>query len=1069
MGQHLNKKNIADVVALTPMQEGILFHYLADSKSDEYFEQLHLELSGPIDINIFTITWNFIAETNETLKTVYRWQKIDKPVQIVLKERNVQIEFYDLSEEDQPVEVFYKIKAEDREKKFDLREVPFRVALCKISELRYTMLISNHHILVDGWSTGIILKEFFTVYDDFQSGREPKKITKSKFSQFVKLLKNDDRLETEKYWREYLKDLECKPMPKMNLVDEERKNGINTYSLSISSELSEEITDFTRVHKITLASLLYSAWGILLSRYTTSDDVLFCATFSGRDVRIQDIEEMVGLFINTLPLRIQTGPVTQVLHLLKEVNQSLQTMSGYTNTSLVDIKSYCGIHNSADFTNSLVVIENYPLVAGNSQNLKVESYSMFEQTNFDLTLSITTFGELELHFSYKLDQYSDKVIEKMACHLANILSTLVNQPEQLVKEVKILSTEEEQHLLFDLNNSDCQFPAYKAIHELLEEQVEKQPDLPAIVWAEGEMSYGKLNAQANKLARILRTKGVQPDSIVGILTERSPEMLVGIFAILKAGGVYLPLDPTYPKERLGYIFKDSGAQLLLKGIDLDLTLDTNILNIELDGSVSAEEGVNLPLVNQPSDLAYIIYTSGSTGKPKGVMVEHRNVLNTVLALQEKFLLLTGDTFLLKTNYTFDVSVAEIFGWFLGHGRLAILAKGVEKDPKSILQAIYQYQVTHINFTPSMLRIFLNILDEANLHLLTNVRYIISAGEALSGELVDQVKSLQCNFQLENNYGPTEATIYATNCSVLSLENTSIVPIGKPLANMKVYILDEDQRLLPEGVPGELCIGGSGVARGYLNRPEMNRDRFIRSPFNSEGMIYRTGDLARWLPNGEIEYLGRIDQQVKIRGYRIEPGEIESQLLKHSHIKAVAVVAREDHLGEKYLAAYYVTDDILPASELNEYLAAILPEYMIPTYFIQIEKLPLTSSGKLQRKGLPDPVAKVQDGTEYVAPQTEVEEILVGFFEEILGTTGKIGIHDNFITLGGHSLRTATLMAKVHKELDVEIPLQEIFKNPTVKGIADYIQNAQKFIFERIELVQTLEYYLSRLHKKDSIF
>ncbi|MCK5055225.1 MAG: amino acid adenylation domain-containing protein, partial [Candidatus Aminicenantes bacterium] len=574
------------------------------------------------------------------------------------------------------------------------------------------------------------------------------------------------------------------------------------------------------------------------------------------------------------------------------------------------------------------------------------------------------------------------------------------------------------------------------------------------------LTYRQFREETDRLALFIKNKGVICGSLVGVVLDRSIEMVGGIFAVLKAGGAYLPLLPEYPEERKQYILKDSGAKIVITTRDVYKKpgipgVETVYIDEEI-GSVGARRAVPEPTPSA-GGLAYVIYTSGSTGKPKGVVVEHRSVVNILTDLQKKYPLNESDTYFLKTSYVFDVSVAELFGWFFAGGRLAVLKKGGEKDPGEIITAIERTAVTHINFVPSMFNAFVDELKEENIHKLSTLKYIFLAGEALLPELVDKFRRFNTGIVLEDIYGPTEGTIYSSYFSLTRWQDGTSIPIGKPVQNVELYILDKDNNMQPIGVPGELCIAGKNLARGYLNQPELTAEKFVSGGVGSD-FLYKTGDLARWLPDGDVEYLGRLDYQVKIRGYRIELGEIESQLLKHEDVKEAVVIARDDKAGDNYLCAYIVAknpDHV--GANFRQYLARTLPTYMIPAHFVEIEELPLTPTGKIDRKTLPEP--EIKTGSGYAAPTNETEKRLVAIWADVLRIDMSVsGVDDNFFESGGHSLKVTRLLGRVHKEFNTEVPFSQIFKTPTVRGLASYINQTEKSKYSGLKAAKVKEYY-----------
>jgi tyrocidine synthetase-3 len=1078
----LNKKNIEDIFALTPIQQGMLFHYLKDPNSDPYFEQLSLEIWGEIDRDIFAKAWNFVIESNEMLRTIFRWKNVEHPIQIVLKQYKLQPLFFDLfgKQEDERKKLLSQIKLKDRKTKFNLQEVPFRVMLCRREKDKYEMIISNHHILYDGWSNGIILKEFFDAYNDSASGKRLVKPVKTKFKEFVKWIHSRVIDRQKKFWQDYLQGFDTQTVLPIKGIKEKGSSEAENYQMMLPKVVKNRVSDFVKNRQMTLAALFYCAWGILLQKYCNSDDVIFGTTVSGRTTRVKGIENVVGLFINTIPLRLKTEPGEKIGDLLDRINHFLEIRETYENTSLLDIKKYSELGNNQELFDSIIVLGNYPLDpdlmrVNPARPIVINSHSIIETTTYDLTMSITIGEDIGINFSYPQGLFDKTGIQRLFKHFSNITINILEDFDREIHTLEILSGKERKQLLVDFNTTAEEYPRDKTIGALFAEQMRKTPDNAALIFKDKQLSYRQLYEEVIQLAHLLQYRGVQANTPVGIIADRSLEMIVGILAILRAGAAYLPIAQDSPPERIRYILRDSNTRLLLtqSGVETAIRVESEVMYLEV-GALSERDTGNLSERNCPGDLAYIIYTSGSSGSPKGVLIEHGSVVNVLVALFKQYPFSSRDTYLLKTSYTFDVSVTELLGWFLGGGRLAVLEPGAERDPGKLLDAIADFGISHINFVPSMFGAFLDILNAENSYKLFSLKYIFLAGEALLSGSLQRFRHLNTAIRLENIYGPTESTIYASSYSLSGWKVGSNIPIGKPLPNIRLYILDRHDYLQPVGVPGELCISGLGLARGYLNQPELTDASFgrvvmgqwsfiINSSYTSlkaSQRLYRTGDLARWLFDGNIEFLGRIDYQVKIRGFRIEPGEIENKLLKHRGIKEVVVIAKDDIGGEKYLLGYFVSDMDISYSELREYLLKDLPYYMIPSHFVHVEKIPLTSTGKVDRRALPE--AEVKDAEIYMAPRNEIEKKLVEIWHGVLDKNtlqSVIGIDDNFFHLGGHSLKTISISSRIHKLFNVNIPLAEIFKRPTIRGLFDYINESVKERYVRIEPVEEKEYHI----------
>ncbi|WP_066495485.1 non-ribosomal peptide synthetase [Abyssisolibacter fermentans] len=1043
--EKIDRKDIDDIIALTPMQKGMLFHYLKNPKSDEYFEQLCLGIYANVQFNFFQKAWEFVVETNEMLRTLYRWEKLEKPIQIILKQHSLRINLNDISNEvdENKEKLLQKIKTEDRKKNFNLSSVPFRVTLCKTTEDKYQMIISNHHILYDGWSTGIILKEFFKAYNDLLVGKQLIHPRKNRFREFVKWIENQDRSKEEIYWKEYLKGFNGKSSFSLDSGKEKADRRFGQYTYKFSKKLTKKVLNFAKEKKLTLAALLYSSWGILLQRYINSEDVVFGTAISGRNVEISGIDNIVGLFVNTLPLRINTSNDINVLQLLKNVTMSMHEREKYEATSLVDIKKYCGINRKGNIFDSLLVIENYPLdsfITNQKNVLTVNDYSIFERTNFDLTISVTTLKDIDITYYFNKAVFSDEIILKISQHFEMIVKNITNYPEKKVDEIDMLTNFEEEQILNGFNNTGTNFPKNKTIKVLFEDQAEKTPEGIAVIYEDTQLTYKELNERANQVARVLREKGIGPDNIVGIIIEKSLDMVIGIIGILKAGGAYLPIDPNCPKDRIEFMLIESDVSLLLttKKVAKQTGLNKESVYID-DEDIYKNDKTNLICLTKPNNLAYVIYTSGTTDRPKGVMIEHKNVVRLMFNDNFLFDFNSSDVWTMFHSYCFDFSVWEMYGALLYGGKLILIPELVSKDPLSFLEILKEEGVTVLNQTPSA---FYNLINEelkyseANL----NMKYVILGGDALKPIKLKMWKDKYPKTKIINMYGITETTVHATFKEISYKEiKSNISNIGKPIPTLRAYIMNHKFKILPIGVPGELYIGGEGIARGYLNRPNLTKEKFIENPYKNGERIYKSGDLVRLLSNGEMEYLGRIDNQVKIRGYRVELGEIENSLLKHKKIKEAVVIEREDEEGNKYLCAYVVSDKEFTVTEIRKFLSKRLSDYMIPSYFIYIEKIPITTNGKIDREALLKLDIDTNTSVEYEAPRNDIEEILLKIWQEVLSINRDIGINDNFFEIGGDSIKAIQISARLQK-YNLKIEVKNIFKYPTIKQLSFYVKD-----------------------------
>ncbi|MCK4764863.1 MAG: amino acid adenylation domain-containing protein [Candidatus Aminicenantes bacterium] len=927
------------------------------------------------------------------------------------------------------------------------------------------------------------------------------------------------------YWLAKLSgDLTKTGFPK-DFKTSEKDAGKDRVKFTFSGELFTGLKRLSKESDYALYMILTAQLVLLLHKYSGNSDIIV-----GAPIYKQEVKED---FVNTvLVLRNKIKREMTFRELLLSVKETVNEAEENQNypievlTPRLNLFSFGGASPLFDVA---VVVEN---IHDRSYLSHIKPDTLFSFTRKD--------DEIACRLEFNPDLFEKTTMERVILHARKLLHDTLSKPDIKICEVELLSQEEKKQLSYDFNDTEFPFPAGKAIHRLFEEQAVRTPDNIALTvqcagqeMQRGEsrdqqvdktygpclqLTYKQLDREANSLTLELAEKGAGSGVLVGIMVERSIEMVIGIFAILKSGAAYLPIEPGYPAQRKRYILNDSSAGLLIitgnlrsAAIELD---DWQGETVFIDSPAAAKPGSRsqaevgaearveekkrssrakhssyMSSKSYSSHPAYVIYTSGSTGKPKGVLVEHKAAVNILTALQRKYPLEESGVYLFKTSYMFDVSVTELFGWFFAGGRLAILEPGAEKYPRRIVDAIANAAVTHINFVPSMFNVFVDELDSRNIHKLSTLKYIFAAGEALLPEPVKKFQVLNTGIRLENIYGPTEGTVYACGYSLAKWEGSGSVPIGKPMQNIQLYILDKYDSLLPVGVPGELCISGAGLARGYLNNPELSAEKFPfdlckpgPSPKPQEpgipGRIYKTGDLTRWLPDGSIEYLGRMDRQVKIRGFRVELGEIENRLLKHPGIKEAVVTAGESPgkasaaAGEKYLCAYVVFGEAETGSaqtaivEPREFLSQSLPGYMVPAHFVEMERIPLTASGKIDRKALPKPETGLSRA-KYSVPKDETQKKLVEIWAEILGAPAQtVGIDDNFFERGGHSLSITRLTGQVYKRFDIDLPYTEVFENPTIRGLSGYIERAGKSRFSGLERAQAKDYYsLSAAQKR----
>jgi len=1048
-----DRSDIKNIYQLSPMQEGMLFHAMLDKESKAYFQQMQMEVQGEVDVTLLEESLNAVIERYDVLRTVFMYEKVKSPIQLVLNRRKAGIYYEDISGMEAEAKEHFMADFIESDKKngFELtKDALIRLSVIKMHKESYRIIWSYHHIIMDGWGLGIFLNDFIKIYYSLRAKQPVELPVAYPYSRFIRWLQKQDKEKAYNYWKSYLEGYDEKavlPQIKRHGTQEEYRQEEIIFSLG--EHLTNAVIDLSKKRLITVSTLFQTVWGILLQRYNNREDVVFGAVVSGRPAEIAGIENMLGLFINTVPVRVKNVGEESFSELAGRVQKSANRSNTYEYYPLPDIQAENTLKQN--LLDHIIIFENYPIAeeinkfAGDEVlGFVVKDVKSFEQTNYYFNITVIPGKTLDIHIRYNGVVYDRELVKGIRGHLENIIKQVIENPDVKVREIDILGEEEKEQIQYGFNSTYAEYRRDLTIVQLFEEQAGKIPDNIAVICKNESLTYRALNEKANRLAGLLREKGVAADSIVAIMTERSLEMVIGIMGILKAGGAYLPIDPEYPENRIRYMLEDSGTRLLLTQARLmyKLGFDFDIIDLE-DRSIYVGDAHNLSNISHPNNLAYTIYTSGSTGRPKGVMVEHRPVVNFIKGMTDIIGFREEESILCLTSMSFDIFGLETLLPLAAGMKIAVADEEEQRDATALSKVIEKEEISIMQITPSRMQMLLG--SEDGCRSLEKLRAILVGGEALSETLLKEMQTVT-KAKLYNMYGPTETTIWS---AVKDVTEEDKVTIGKPVINTKIYILDRGNCMQPVGIPGELCISGDGLARGYLKKPELTEEKFIKNPFIEGERLYKTGDLARWLPGGDIEYLGRIDQQVKIRGYRIEPGEIESRLKKYGPVKEAVVTAGEDNSNNKYLCAYIVGESVLTVAELRGYLAEELPDYMIPSYFVQLEEIPLNQSGKVDRQALPEPDGSVGTGKEYEAPGNELEEKLVLIWQDILQKE-HIGIADSFFELGGHSLKATIMAARVHKETNVKIPLRVIFETPRIKALAQYIAKQEENKFRTIE-------------------
>lgn len=1043
----MNVQNVADIYPLSPMQQGILFHTLAEPGTEAYFEQVSCVLHGDLDVAAFKRTWQRLVELHTPLRTCFLWEELDEPLQVVLQQvhaRWIEEDWRMCSSTEQQTRLAIFLQ-EDRQQGFSLTRAPLmRLILLRLAENAYHFTWSYHHLLLDGWSTTQILGEMLALYEAYRAGSEISIPVRPPYREYITWLQQQDHLAAETFWRSALRGFNAPTQLQIERPVAEQLAANTSYGelvVHCSQESTVALQMLTRQQKITLNTLAQGAWALLLSHYGDTDDVVFGSVVSGRPVDLPDVESMVGLFINTQPMRVRVMPEARLFPWLRAFQDWQAQARQYDYASLVEVQKWSEISRGSALFQSLVVFENYPFESLNQDresSLEVRDAHAVERTNYPLNIVFDPGTCLHIRAIYDARRFEHQSIERLLNHLLTILNSIAAQPEQRLMDVPYLSEEERRLLLVAWNQTQTAYPSDRTLSQLFAAQVVRTPDAIALAFEESQLSYREIDQRANQLAYHLRSLGVGPEVLVGLFLERCPEMMLAILAILKAGGAYLPLDPSYPADRIAFMLDDAVAPVLITQRSLLASLPVHqaaVVCLERDhGAITAWPGSPCEDFSRPENLAYVIYTSGSTGRPKGISIPQQAVAR--LLFETNYIRLRpGDFVAQASNASFDAATFEIWGALLHGGRLVGITREMNTSLHAFATHLHRYGVEILFLTTALF----NQLAREEPHTFERLRYLLFGGEAVEPRWVRSVLKHGPPGHLLHVYGPTESTTFASWHQVEEVaEGVSTVPIGRPLANTEFFVLDRYLQPVGVGIPGELYIGRDGLARGYLHCSDVTAARFIPHPFSTSpgARLYRTGDLVRYRSNGQIEFIERIDQQIKIRGFRVEPGEIEAALRDHPAVREVVVILRQDQPGVKRLVAYLVTqpDQSVTVAELRSYLQAQLPSYMVPGAYVLLSSLPLNPNGKVERKALPPPDMERSTAERvYIAPRTPLEERFAQIWSQTLRIE-RIGIADNFFELGGDSILCFQIVARAN-EAGINLRHKHIFDHQTIATLA----------------------------------
>jgi amino acid adenylation domain-containing protein len=1037
-------ENGADsVIAATDGQREIwLAAQMSDDASRAFTDCLTVELRGPLQIVALRHVIQELVTRHDSLRMTYSddGETLSVAPQVEIDLPVVDLGTLNLEERS---ERLAQIITEQRTKTFDLsREFMLRGAVIRMAADHHVLVMTTHHAAVDGWSFGVLLAELGRLYSAQCRSEVPGLPPAPQFATYARheiaARRSEEWNATEKFWLDQFTSL---PPPLELPLDRPRAN-VKSYlarrrHVVLPSACGRELRRFAAQRGATLFSTLLAAFNVLLHRLSGQDDIVVGISVAGQ--LAGDTPDLVGHCVNFLPLRHRIDAnrsFTTYLSAVKNLVLDAHDHQNYTYGSLLRKLKLPRDGGRAPLMSASFNLDpaiEKPFLDGLDVEVEIQERSAI---NFDCSLNIVDGGEdLSINWQYNADLFDDETIESWLGHYQTLLAEITADPKRSLADLPLLTDAERHRLLVEWNDTHREYPEGRCLHQLFEEQVTRTPEVVAVVIDDQQLTYGELNRQANQLAHHLRKLGVGRDILVGLCLERSLDLVVACLAILKAGGAYVPLDSEYPKDRLAYMIKDSRAPVLLTQHHLVEKLpvqSSRILCLDTDcKAIGKESGDNPVNFSTPESLAYVIYTSGSTGNPKGVMVSHSAIVNFMLWTQETFPLNETDRVLQKTPISFDASVWECYAPLLVGARLVMARPGGNQDGGYLAKLIGEQKITALKVVPSLLRM---LLDEPALSDATSLRRVFCGGEALTIELQQKFHT-RLTAELWNLYGPTETTVDVIFYECQRDARSDLVPIGRPIANTEVYILDSELRPTAVGLAGELYVGGSSLARGYLNRPDLTAEKFVRNPFSNDpgARLYRTGDLVRYRSDGNIVYLGRIDNQIKLRGFRIEPGEIEAILSELQAVRAAIVIAREDTAGNKRLVAYLVmkVGSTIAENDLRIYLKKKLPQYMMPAAFVVLPRLPLTANGKLDRRALPAPDnPTLSANAPCVAPRNDVERLIERIWCDVLGID-RLGIEENFFDIGGHSILATRAMARLRQECRIDLPLRVLFECPTI--------------------------------------
>jgi amino acid adenylation domain-containing protein/non-ribosomal peptide synthase protein (TIGR01720 family) len=1038
------RTDVVDLLPLSSLQEGLLFHALDEEQEGVYVQQITVRMEGHPNQLAFERAWNRTIERHAILRTSFHRADLSRPLQLVHREAACPATWLDwraLSEPERERQ-WATLLEQDRLDRFDFERPPLmRLTVVREGERQWRLLWTHHHLLLDGWSLPLLLREVVALYREESEGVEAALSSPPSYSTYIAWLERRDHADAESYWRSALSGFthanEIALPPPATSVEAPYADA----ELRLPEDLTARLTELAQAWRVTLNTVVQGLWALLLSNYSRQPDVVFGVTVSGRPAELPGIENTVGLFINTLPLRVSVAAGDSLIEFLQQVQCRQVAMSQFEYSRLVDVQGWSEVPRGRSLFDTIVVFENYPLGESLADvplaDFAVTGVGAVEWTHYPLTCFVTPGRRLRIKLVYQTKRFDRPQIDRLLEHAHVLLAAIGKDSEKPLGALSPLTKVEREQVLLAWNDTAEEYEPARPFHERFAAQASQTPDAPAVVFEERSLNYRELDEQSNQLASTLRTLGIGPEKLVAILMDRSLEMVVALLGVLKAGGAYLPLDPRFPVERLAMMLEDGAPSVLLTQDALASRapkVACPVIRVDSDWPrIATQSKLNVSSAVEPENLAYVIFTSGSTGRPKGVQIAHRALTNLLKTFARRPGMTSEDVMVAVTTLSFDIAGLELYLPLMCGSRLVIASAEDAADGERLAALLCGKGATVMQATPATWRLLLTTGWKPSPSL-----RMWCGGEAMPPDLAEAL--LTDGGELWNVYGPTETTIWSAIGPVRSSNDARSV--GRPIGNTTLYVVDEWLNPMPIGLPGELLIGGDGLARGYRDQPALTAEKFVPDPFSSVpgARAYRTGDSVRVREDGSIEFLGRIDSQVKIRGFRVELGEIEAALRRDRDVREAVVAVRDDRQGQQRLVAYLVleTPERRPnlASELSSALRVRLPEYMVPGIYVDLAALPLTPNAKIDRKALPAPdlVAEAGRDSEFVAPRDALEEVLADLWRQTL-VIDRVGVRDNFFALGGHSLHAAQIVASLRQAFQVKIPLRSLFEATSVEQLA----------------------------------